>query len=109
MNLGRYIETLRNDLAAVAEAGGAEAVAVAERLVAPLESSVRLVLLDALSAAADEISQDLAPGSVELRLRGREPSCVVRAPPPDTPGQEQAPADDGGITGAGGMGGPGGM
>ena len=29
------------------------------------------MLLDALSAAADEITRELAPGSVELRLRGR--------------------------------------
>jgi len=41
---------------------------------------VRLALLDALSAAAGEITRDLAPGSVDLRLRGREPSFVVTPP-----------------------------
>ena len=35
------------------------------------------MLLDALSAAADEITRDLAPGSVELRLRAGEPEFVV--------------------------------
>ena len=38
-------------------------------------------MLETLSAAADEISRDLAPGSVELRLRGRDPSFVVTSPP----------------------------
>ena len=64
-----------------AEAGGEDARALAERLTAPLESALRLALLDALSAAADEITRDLAPGSVHLRLRGREPGFVVTPPP----------------------------
>jgi hypothetical protein len=81
MDLTPYVETLRQDLAVAAEAGGPEARDLAERLVAPLESAMRLALLDALSAAASEITRDLAPGSVDLRLRGREPSFVVTAPP----------------------------
>jgi hypothetical protein len=47
-----------------AEAGGKDARALAERLTGPLESAVRLALLDALSAAADEITRDLAPRPV---------------------------------------------
>ena len=66
-----YVENLRRELAVAADAGGEEARALAERLTAPLESAVRLMLLDALSAAADEITRELAPGSVELRLRAR--------------------------------------
>ena len=65
--------------------------ALAERLTAPLESAVRLVLLDALSAAAAEITRDLAPGSVDLRLRGREPSFVVTPQPAEQPFEESAP------------------
>ena len=83
MDLNPYVETLRRDLATAASAGGDEARAVAERLAAPLESSVRLVLLDALSEAAAEITRDLAPGAVDVRLRGREPSFVVTPPPVD--------------------------
>ena len=41
------------------------------------------MLLDALSAAADEITRELAPGSVELRLRGGEPGFVVTPAPAD--------------------------
>ena len=83
MDITPYVDTLRHELAVAAEAGGDDARALAERLTAPLESAMRLALLDALSAAADEITRDLAPGSVDLRLRGREPSFVVTPPPAD--------------------------
>jgi hypothetical protein len=83
MDLTPYVSKLSADLAVAAEAGGEEARALAERLTAPLDSAVRLTLLEALSSAADEITRDLAPGSVELRLRGSEPSFVVTPPPTD--------------------------
>jgi hypothetical protein len=81
MNLASHVETLRRELAIAAGAGGDEARALAERLTAPLESATRLVLLETLSDAASEITADLAPGSVEVRLRGREPEFVVTLPP----------------------------
>lgn len=83
MDLNPYVENLRHELAVAAEAGGDEARALAGRLTAPLESAVRLTLLDALSAAADEITLELAPGSVELRLRSGGPDFVVTLPPAD--------------------------
>jgi hypothetical protein len=85
MELGPYVETLRRELATAAAAGGEDARALAERLTAPLESAVRLTLLDALSAAAAEITRELAPGSVDVLLRNREPVFVVTAPPADEP------------------------
>jgi hypothetical protein len=89
MDLSPYVENLRRELALAAEAGGDDARALAERLTAPLESAVRLTLLDALSAAADEITLELAPGSVELRLRGGEPDfAVTPAPAESEPGPE---------------------
>jgi hypothetical protein len=81
MNLSLYVDSLRHQLAIAAEAGGDEARALAERLTAPLDSAARLVLLEALSAAADEITRELAPGSVEVRLRGADPTFVVTQPP----------------------------
>ena len=48
-----------------------------------LDAAIRLTLQDALAAAAEEITTELAPGSVELRLRGRDPEFVVTAPPGD--------------------------
>jgi hypothetical protein len=83
MDLAPYIESIHRQLEASAEAGGEEARVVVERLVAPLDASIRLALQDALSAAADEITVELAPGSVELRLRGRDPEFVVTPPPSD--------------------------
>jgi len=80
MDLEPHIETVREQLALAAEAGGEETRAVAQRLTAPLESALRLMLLDALAAAAAEITRELAPGSVELRLRTGSPEFVVRAP-----------------------------
>jgi hypothetical protein len=91
MELGPYVSSLRQELAVAAEAGGEDARALAERLTGPLESAARLALLEALSAAADEITRDLAPGSVHLRLTGREPSFVV-SPPLAEPAAEPEPA-----------------
>ena len=88
MDLTPYVDNLREELAAVAEAGGEDARALAERLTAPLESAIRLMLLDALSAAASEITRDLAPGSVDVRLRGRDPNFVVTSPPAEAPFEE---------------------
>jgi hypothetical protein len=85
MDMTPYVENLRRELAVAAEAGGEETHALAERLTAALESGIRLTLLDALSAAADEITRELAPGSAELRLRGGEPEFVVTPPPADEP------------------------
>lgn len=84
MDLTPYVDSLLQELAVAAEAGGDEARVVAERLTAPLVSAVRLMLLEALSAAAGEITSELAPGSVDLRLRGREPAFVVTFPPTDS-------------------------
>lgn len=81
MELDRYVERLQNELQVAAQAGGDDARALAERLVAPLDSATRLVLLQAMAAAADEITRDLAPGSVEVRLRDLNPSFVVTLPP----------------------------
>jgi HicB family len=81
MELAPYVDRLRNELLVAADAGGKDARALAERLTAPLDSATRLVLLEAMSAAADEITRELAPGSVEVRLRGQNPSFVVALPP----------------------------
>ena len=85
MDLTPYVENLRNEFAVAADAGGEDARAVAERLIVPLESAIRLTLLDALSAAADEMTRELAPGSAELRLRGSQPEFVVMPAPADEP------------------------
>ncbi|CAG6392249.1 HicB family protein [Actinacidiphila cocklensis] len=102
MDLTPYVDTLRRELAVAAEAGGDEARELAERLTAPLESATRLVMLNVLSAATDEITRELAPGSVDVRLRGLDPDFVVMLPPltggataqPDAPAEAPRPPAD---------------
>ncbi|MER5260346.1 MULTISPECIES: toxin-antitoxin system HicB family antitoxin [unclassified Streptomyces] len=103
MDLTPYVDNLRRELAVAAEAGGEDARELADRLTAPLESATRLTMLNVLSAAMDEITRDLAPGSVDVRLRGLDPDFVVTLPPtdrgpaepavPTEPLKSQAPAD----------------
>ncbi|RAX50606.1 histidine kinase [Arthrobacter sp. AQ5-05] len=96
VNISRYVKNLQNQLSAAAQASGDEAQAVAERLAPTLDASVRLLLLEVLSDAAAEITTDLAPGSVDVRLRGADPEFVVTAPPsasPDSADHESSPAE----------------
>ena len=78
MDLTTYVERLRSEL------GVAELNA---------EAAVRLMLLEALSAAADEITREIAPATVDLRLRGGEPEFVVTPVPADEPAPEVAPPE----------------
>jgi hypothetical protein len=94
MDLTPYVDNLRRELAVAAEAGGEEARELAERLTAPLESATRLTMLNVLSAAMDEITRDLAPGSVDVRLRGLDPDFVVTPPPrEEVYGETDGPAE----------------
>jgi hypothetical protein len=90
MQLDAYLDEIRQHLGAAADAGGDEARALADRLIAPLDAAVRLALQHALADAADEITLELAPGSVELRVRGRDLAFVVTAPPIETTEDEAA-------------------
>lgn len=100
MDLQPFVDTVRYELNVAAQAGGDDAIALADRLTAPLESAIRLALLEALSSAAEEITRELAPRSVEVRLRGRDPEFALTAALDETPddtsfGTESA-GDDGG-------------
>ena len=92
MDLGQYVNDLQRQLLDSAENGTDDTRAVAERLVAGLDSAARLVLLDVLSAAVGEISRDLAPGSVDLRLRGREVEFVVAQASTEAEGDDEPAA-----------------
>ena len=91
MELGQYVTDLQRQLVDAAAHGAEDSRAVAERLAAGLDAATRLVLLDVLSAAVGEITRDLAPGSVDLRLRGREVEFVV-TPPSSEPDNDERPA-----------------
>ncbi|MET0234857.1 MAG: YlcI/YnfO family protein [Kibdelosporangium sp.] len=99
MDLTPYVASLGRELLTVAETTGDEASDLIERLTVSMESAIRLTLLEALSAAADEITRDLAPDSVQVRLRGRDPDFVVtsrqeREQPEQTPDRAAAPAEE---------------
>jgi len=103
MDLQPYVDGVRHELAVAAAAGGQDAEALADRLTAPLESAIRLALLEALSEAAEQITLALAPGSVDVRLRGRDPEFTVSPGIEDGADLPAAPAvvppeseDDGG-------------
>src|ERR1700733_5426879 len=85
MELTPYVESLRRELTTAAEVGGEDARALAARLLPPLDAAVRLTLLEALSTAAEEISAELAPGSVDVRRGGG----FRRDPPAPRPGRRR--------------------
>ena len=102
MDLQPYVDAVRHELGVAAAAGGADAEALAQRLTAPLESALRLTLLEALSEAAEQITREIAPGSVHVRLNGRDPEFTVEPAEPVEADVPAAPVvdsvDDGGGT-----------
>jgi hypothetical protein len=80
MDITPYVDSLRRDLLAAAEAAGPEAHAAAERLTFALDPAARLALMEAISQAATEITAEMPAGSVDVRLDGRELAFVVDAP-----------------------------
>jgi hypothetical protein len=88
MDITPYVDSLRRDLLAAAEAAGPEAHAAAERLTFALDPAARLALMEAISQAATEITAEMPAGSVDVRLDGRELAFVV-----DTPAAPPAGAD----------------
>ena len=93
MDITPYVDSLRRDLVAAAEAGSDELKQAAERLAYALDPSARLALMEAISHAAAEITAELPEGSVEVRLVGRELDFVVEiAPPSAMPAPPPPPA-----------------
>jgi hypothetical protein len=94
MDLTEYTETLRRELGSVTRFGGEELTRTAEMLADALDSSVRLTLLEVLSAAAAEITTRLDGTVIDVRLSGSEPEFVVTTPPAE-PASEPGAADPG--------------
>ncbi len=93
MDITPYVDTLRRDLVAAAEAGSDDLKQAAERLAYALDPSARLALMEAISHAAAEITAELPEGSVDVRLVGRELDFVVEmAPPSPVPAPPPPPA-----------------
>lgn len=77
MDISRHVQELQDQLVDATELAGEQASDIARKLTRSLDASLRLVILEALSEAAAEITAELAPGSVDVRLRGRNPEFVV--------------------------------
>ena len=91
MDITPYIDSLRRDLVAAAEAAGPETRQAAERLTFALDPSARLALMEAVSQAAAEITAEMPDGGVDVRLDGRELAFVVHTPPPVAAAPTAAP------------------
>ncbi|MEP6817460.1 MAG: toxin-antitoxin system HicB family antitoxin [Marmoricola sp.] len=91
MDITPYIESLRRDLVAAADAGGDDARAAAQRLALALDPATRLAIMEAISQAAAEITAEMPSGSVDVRLSGRELDFVVDAPAVTAPAPSVAP------------------
>jgi len=83
MELSDFAGKLRGELASITRFAGEDVARAAELLTEVLDSSVRLVLLDVLSAAAAEITARLDDTVVEVRLADGEPAFVVTTAPPE--------------------------
>jgi len=81
MDITPYVESLRRDLLAAAEAAGPDAREVTERLAFALDPAARLALMEAVSQAAAEITAEMPDGGVDVRLTGRELDFVVHTSP----------------------------
>ena len=92
MELTPFVERLGSDLSDAAAAGGPEAQAAADRLAHALDPATRMMLLEALSQAASEITGALESDTVEVRLNGREPEFVVTRLEPVAPTAPPAPS-----------------
>src|SRR3954471_14280280 len=92
MDITPYVDSLRRDLLAAAEAAGPEAHAAAERLTFALDPSARLALMEAISQAATEITAEMPAGGVDVPRDALEPPSVVAAPaPPPAPPAPPSP------------------
>jgi hypothetical protein len=104
MDITPYVDSLRRDLVAAAEAAGPETKQAAERLTFALDPAARLALMDAISQAAAEITAEMPSGGVDVRLNGRELDFMVHVAsmsppsPPSPPGPPSAEeVEDGGV------------
>lgn len=95
MELTTYVERLRAEVGAATELGGPEITTAAQRVLSAVDPAIRLVLLEALTDAAAEITTELPSGSVETRLRGRSVEFVLDGVGSPEGPEETYPQDSG--------------
>ena len=94
MELDHYLESVRRSVENATALADDQTRSVAQRLGATLDDAGRLALISALSDAAGEISRELSPGSVELRMAGGRPEFVVTPAPSQLTGADDDELDD---------------
>lgn len=88
MDLRALTRTVQEQLLAGAAVGDEPTRQAAQLLTVSLEPALRLALQDAVAQVASEVSAGIAPGRVELGLRGGE--VEVRVLPPEVPSARSA-------------------
>jgi len=79
MEIAQFIEALQQDLRELASLGGDELVNAAHRLEGAVRQSARLRLIDALTQAALELSEQVPNGHIDVRVAGQDPQFVFVA------------------------------
>lgn len=79
MDLEPFLAQLRRDLTAAAQTGDEQVRTAAAHLIAALDPAARLVLLDVLVTAADELTA-AGDATIEVRLTGRSVELVAHLP-----------------------------
>jgi hypothetical protein len=82
MELSPYVEALRREFTSLTSFVPDDVARVAERLADALDSAVKLTLLDALTAAAAELTAQLDDTVVDVRLGADQAEFVVTPVPP---------------------------
>ena len=88
MQMAQFVEALQNDLRELAALGDEQVAQAIDRLATALGRSAGLRLLDALTQAALELSEQLPNGHVDVRVAGQEPQFVFV---PEAPSEPMAP------------------
>jgi hypothetical protein len=93
MNISAILDALRTDVETTAEGGDKKTTEAVIRLGRLLEASVRVQIMDAMSEAASELSQELPTGRVEVRIAGGDISLTFvrdQDEPADVPVDEDS-------------------
>jgi hypothetical protein len=93
MNISAILDSLRTDVQTTAEGGDTKTGEAVVRIGRLLEATVRVQLMDALSEAAAELSEELPTGRVEVRIAGSDVSLTFvrdQDEPADVPVDEDS-------------------
>src|SRR5262249_53858261 len=96
METAQFVEALQQDLRDLARIGGDELVEAAQRLEGAIRQAATLRLIDFLTQAALELTEQMPDGHVDVRIAGQEPRLVYveEQAPEQEPPPAAAPAED---------------